>query len=201
MPERMTREEAKIEQAIRAARIAKQKLLEETRNAFPLEDGTEVVKVKRPKAENVTIKVPNQKKEGFGLAGVEEEYKIKKNTDLPDNVKEAMDKVTEELTRALKSVDHNVLLSIMLPHGRGKEMFKDKDELIEHLVQNTIKQLKRNKGVNWDGRESSPASLKKTDSRYINSEYSDMDDSELMDLVMDKIGSMSKIELIEILER
>ena len=119
MPERMTKEEAKIEQAIRAARIAKQKLLEETRNAFPLEDGTEVVKVKRPKAENVTIKVPNQKKEGF----------------------------------------------------------------------------------NWDGRESSPASLKKTDSRYINSEYSDMDDSELMDLVMDKIGSMSKIELIEILER
>ena len=118
MPERMTKEEAKIEQAIRAARIAKQKLLEETRNAFPLEDGTEVVKVKRPKAENVTIKVPNQKKEGFGLAGVEEEYKIKK-----------------------------------------------------------------------------------TDSRYINSEYSDMDDSELMDLVMDKIGSMSKIELIEILER
>lgn len=74
----MTAEEAKIEQAIRAARIAKQTLLEETRNSMPLEVDEELVKVKRPKAENVTIKVPNQDKEGFGLAGVEEEYKIKK---------------------------------------------------------------------------------------------------------------------------
>ena len=29
-------------------------------------------------AQNVTIKVPNQDKEGYGLAGVEEEYNIKK---------------------------------------------------------------------------------------------------------------------------
>lgn len=76
----MTTEEAKIEQAIRAARIAKQTLLEETRNSMPLEVDEELVKVKRPKAENVTIKVPNQDKEGFGLAGVEEEYKIKKQS-------------------------------------------------------------------------------------------------------------------------
>lgn len=78
MPERMTKEEAKIEQAIRAARIAKQTLLEENRDRMPLEVDEEEVKVKRPKAENVTIKVPNQDKEGYGLAGVEEEYKIKK---------------------------------------------------------------------------------------------------------------------------
>jgi hypothetical protein len=79
MVEKMTEEESKVQRAIRAARIAKQKLLEETRNAFALEDDTEVVKVKRPKAEKVTIKVPNQDKEGYGLAGVEEEYKIKKD--------------------------------------------------------------------------------------------------------------------------
>ena len=78
MVEKMTEEESKVQRAIRAARIAKQKLLEETRNAFALEDDTEVVKVKRPKAEKVTIKVPNQDKQGYGLAGVEEEYKIKK---------------------------------------------------------------------------------------------------------------------------
>lgn len=78
MPERMTKEEAKIEQAIRAARIAKQTLLEENRDRMPLEVDEDLVKVTRPKAENVTIKVPNQDKEGYGLAGVEEEYKIKK---------------------------------------------------------------------------------------------------------------------------
>jgi hypothetical protein len=81
MPERMTKEEAKIQRAIRAARIAKQTLLEETRDRMPLEVDEEEVKVKRPKAENVTIKVPNQDKEGYGLAGVEEEYKIKKATE------------------------------------------------------------------------------------------------------------------------
>lgn len=78
MPERMTKEEAKIQQAIRAARIAKQTLLEENRDRMPLEVEEDLVKVKRPKAENVTIKVPNQDKEGYGLAGAEEEYKIKK---------------------------------------------------------------------------------------------------------------------------
>ena len=76
----MTKEEAKIQRAIEAARIAKQTLLEETRDRMPLEVDEEVVKVKRPKAENVTIKVPNQDKEGYGLAGVEEEYNIKKQS-------------------------------------------------------------------------------------------------------------------------
>jgi len=78
MPERMTKEEAKVQRAIRAARIAKQTLLEENRDRMPLEVDEDLVKVTRPKAENVTIKVPNQDKEGYGLAGVEAEYKIKK---------------------------------------------------------------------------------------------------------------------------
>ena len=80
MPERMTKEEAKIQRAIRAARIAKQTLLEENRDRMPLEVDEDLVKVTRPKAENVTIKVPNQDKEGYGLAGVEGEYKIKKQS-------------------------------------------------------------------------------------------------------------------------
>jgi len=79
MPERMTKEEAKIQQAIRAARIAKQTLLEENRDRMPLEVEEDLVKVKRPKAENVTIKIPNQDKEGYGLAGVEKDYRIKKS--------------------------------------------------------------------------------------------------------------------------
>ena len=74
----MTREEAKIEQAIRAARIAKQTLLEETRNSMPLVVEEEEVDVEDGIEEKPTIKVPNQDKEGYGLAGVEEEYTIKK---------------------------------------------------------------------------------------------------------------------------
>ena len=79
MPERMTKEEAKIQRAIEAARIAKQTLLEENRDRMPLEVEEDLVKVTRPKAENVTIKVPNQDKEGYGLAGVEKDYRIKKS--------------------------------------------------------------------------------------------------------------------------
>jgi len=78
MPTRMTTEEAKIEQAIRAARIAKQTLLEETRNSMPLEVDEEEVDVEDGIEEKPTIEVPNQDKEGYGLAGVENEYKIKK---------------------------------------------------------------------------------------------------------------------------
>ena len=77
----MTREEAKIEQAIRAARIAKQTLLEETRNSMPLEVDEEEVDVEDGIEEKPTIEVPNQDKEGYGLAGVENEYKIKKATE------------------------------------------------------------------------------------------------------------------------
>ena len=117
MPERMTKEEAKIQRAIEAARIAKQTLLEETRDRMPLEVDEEEVKVKRPKAENVTIKVPNQDKEGYGLAGVENEYKIKKS-----------------------------------------------------------------------------------DSRFVMSEFADMDEDELRSMVIEKVGNMTKIELVEILE-
>ena len=96
MPERMTKEEAKIQQAIRAARIAKQTLLEENRDRMPLEVEEDLVKVKRPKAENVTIKVPNQDKEGFGLAGVENEYKIKK-AQTPTSYDEVIQRVDKEL--------------------------------------------------------------------------------------------------------
>ena len=117
MPTRMTREEAKIEQAIRAARIAKQTLLEETRNSMPLVVEEEEVDVEDGIEEKPTIKVPNQDKEGYGLAGVEEEYKIKKS-----------------------------------------------------------------------------------DSRFIMSEFADMDEDELRSMVMEKVGNMTKIELVEILE-
>tara|TARA_R110000744_G_scaffold95062_3_gene183773 strand:- start:1680 stop:1916 length:237 start_codon:yes stop_codon:yes gene_type:complete len=53
MPERITKEERKISLAIEKARSAKEEILaslENNRN--PVDDESEVVKVKRPKAEN-----------------------------------------------------------------------------------------------------------------------------------------------------
>ena len=115
----MTKEEAKIQRAIRAARIAKQTLLEETRDRMPLEVDEEEVKVKRPKAENVTIKVPNQDKEGYGLAGVEGEYKIKKaESNLPDGAKEAMDKMKKTLMDALENTPKDKVLTALSPNQR-----------------------------------------------------------------------------------
>ena len=111
----MTKEEAKIQRAIRAARIAKQTLLEETRDRMPLEVDEEEVKVKRPKAENVTIKVPNQDKEGYGLAGVEGEYKIKKAT-APTSWDDVIQRIDRDLASGSESA---VAIKPLLNHIRN----------------------------------------------------------------------------------
>jgi hypothetical protein len=70
MPEKMTKQEAKIEQTIRALRKAKELLMEEDINTLPYDGLGETIKVKKPKAEKAD-KITNetQKEEGFGLAG------------------------------------------------------------------------------------------------------------------------------------
>ncbi len=68
MPEKMTKEEAIIAMAIKKARQAKS-MLHESTQIMPYDHEVEVVKLKRPKAQNVKIKNQTQKKEGYGLAG------------------------------------------------------------------------------------------------------------------------------------
>lgn len=68
MPEKMTKEEAIIAMAIKKARKAKS-MLHESTQIMPYDHEVEVVKIKRPKAQNVKIKNQTQKKEGYGLAG------------------------------------------------------------------------------------------------------------------------------------
>ena len=68
MPEKMTKEEAIIAMAIKKAREAKS-MLHESTQIMPYDHEVEVVKIKRPKAQNVKIKNQTQKKEGYGLAG------------------------------------------------------------------------------------------------------------------------------------
>ena len=68
MPEKMTKEEAIIAMAIKKARHAKS-MLHESTQIMPYDHEVEVVKIKRPKAQNVKIKNQTQKKEGYCLAG------------------------------------------------------------------------------------------------------------------------------------
>ena len=75
MPERVTPEERLISLAIEKARKAKELLSDPNGLDFTEDEKLEMEKVKRPKAEKVTTKIPNQEKEGYGLAGQE----IKKN--------------------------------------------------------------------------------------------------------------------------
>ena len=123
MPERMTREEAKIEQAIRAARIAKQTLLEETRNSMPLVVEEEEVDVEDAIEEKPTIKVPNQDKEGFGLAGVENEYKVKKSFTEEEKRKIGADLVAlleKDPEEALREMETKIISRMRQSVGRSK---------------------------------------------------------------------------------
>lgn len=125
MPERMTKEEAKVQRAIEAARIAKQTLLEETRDRMPLEVDEDLVKVTRPKAENVTIKVPNQDKEGYGLAGVEEEYKIKKSDFSRQEKGRYLLAMTQEKLDDLRNISRTLTVEEL------EELYDDLDDITQ----------------------------------------------------------------------
>ena len=70
MPERVTKEERMISLAIEKARDAKEalSLSLNDNNRSPIDDESETVKVKRPKAENVDVEIkPDGKHNGLGL--------------------------------------------------------------------------------------------------------------------------------------
>lgn len=63
---------------------------------------------------------------------------IKKNdTNLPNNVKESIDKIAEEMTKTLDKID----MRILIPDGR---VAYDKDELVDMMVKRAIDYLKDN---------------------------------------------------------
>ena len=113
MPEKITKEEAKVEQAIRALRKAKELLQEEGRNTLPYDaDEAKEMKIKTPKADKAD-KITNetQDKEGFGLAGEENVGKAtygsrwRKNEGKATDSKEHM---IEEIRHHWESIDANL---------------------------------------------------------------------------------------------
>ena len=68
------------------------------------------------------------------------EDEIRKNeTDLPDEVKEAMDKVSEKVTQAFDSIDIETMSSILMPHGK----YANIDEFAAAISQKGVESLKR----------------------------------------------------------
>lgn len=79
MPEKVTKEERQISMLIEKAREVKEMLYQSLmdNNRSPQEDDNEVVKVKRPKAENDKTKIENNTgtHSGYGLSGETTEFK------------------------------------------------------------------------------------------------------------------------------
>ena len=113
MPEKMTKEEAIIAMAIKKARKAKS-MLHESTQIMPYDHEVEVVKIKRPKAQNVKIKNQTQKKEGYGLAG--------------ETLKKA-DKMVPVSRDLLKKIEMEIQLTINLAEKR--KMLPDIEPLKE----------------------------------------------------------------------
>ena len=84
MPERVTPEERLISLAIEKARKVKELISDPNGIDFTEDEKLEMEKVKRPKGEKVTTKIPNREKEGYGLAG--QEISIKKEAGSYDNL-------------------------------------------------------------------------------------------------------------------
>ena len=94
MPEKMTKEEAIIAMAIKKARHAKS-MLHESTQIMPYDHEVEMVKIKRPKAQNVKIKNQTQKKEGYGLAG----ETFKKQDKMVSVSRDLLKKIEMEISR------------------------------------------------------------------------------------------------------
>ena len=57
-------------------------------------------------------------------------------------ITEAFNKIEERIREALKGIDFDSLMRTIIPHGRTKETYKNKEELVEHLTQQAINRIK-----------------------------------------------------------
>ena len=114
MPEKITKEEAKVEQAIRALRKAKELLIKPDIDVIEYDGIGDDVKVKTPKAEKAD-KITNetQDKEGYGLAGESFGKAIPNDgvEQLNSSIRELMQKVNgmDSATKEdLKTIHHDL---------------------------------------------------------------------------------------------
>jgi hypothetical protein len=67
----------------------------------------------------------------------------KSSTDLPDETKEALEKLTRQLKEAFEGIDHELVMTVLLNLNKdGKRLATTQKELVDMMVENTIKRLK-----------------------------------------------------------
>jgi len=74
----------------------------------------------------------------------DDEKRMKKSkSNLPDEAKEAVEKLTQQLKDAFESIDHELVLGVLMNLNQdGKRLDTTKKELVDMMVENTIKRLK-----------------------------------------------------------
>ena len=60
-------------------------------------------------------------------------------------ITEAFNKIEEQIREALEGIDFNSLMGTIMPHGRTKGTYKNKEELVAHLTQEAINRIKSDK--------------------------------------------------------
>jgi len=135
MPVRVTKEERIISMVIEKAREVKQllHLSLNDNNRSPIDDDSEVVKLKRPKAENAKDLVPkNRKGDGYGLGGQMTHFKkavvimksiLKQEMDNPFLNEERKNKAIADLEATEKELDD---LQQMFRQGMNQKDFEEK---------------------------------------------------------------------------
>jgi len=122
-----------------------------------------------------------------------------------ESIKEAVDKVTEEIRDALSDIDFDMIMRVIMPHGRTKETYKNKEELVEHLTQEAINRIKSDRLYKGD-----IISKKRSFQSRPSRDDIEEDIRELMNMIEDAIYIVEKMnragfktssELMELLKR
>ena len=64
-------------------------------------------------------------------------------------ITEAFNKIEERIKEALEGIDFNSLIRTIMPHGRTKGTYKNKEELVAHLTQEAINRIKSDELYKW----------------------------------------------------
>ena len=74
----------------------------------------------------------------------DDEKRMKKSkSNLPDEAKEAIEKLTQQLKEAFEGIDHELVMTVLLNLNKdGKRLATTQKELVDMMVENTIKRLK-----------------------------------------------------------
>ena len=140
MPEKMTKEEVRVAQAIEQVRIVKELVQQASAERIAYDDESEEVKVKRPKktGEKDKTKIENNKgtHSGYGLAGEETHFK-KEDLNEVDYTK-----ILRGIFQDIKGLDVETAVNWLYEAGR-KRVTKEEVKKVERELTGMTEESKR----------------------------------------------------------